>query len=96
VDVFRRVPLLKVFPLLLRPSGLMEQRKEMFRLSMEKAKARIEKGNDRDDFFGHLLSEKAPDTTIPYLTIQANTLLVAGSETTATLLTGICYSYLMN
>jgi hypothetical protein len=49
-DVFRRVPLLKVFPLLLRPSGLMEHRKEMFRLSKEKAKARIGKGNHRDDF----------------------------------------------
>ena len=69
----------------------MEHRKEMSRLSKEKAKMRIEKGSDRNDFFGHLLSEKAPDITLPYITIQANTLVVAGSETTATFLSGVSY-----
>jgi cytochrome P450 len=87
-DIFRRVPLLKLFPALIRPAKLPAQRKESFRLSREKVERRMEMGNERADFFGHLLSEKASDLSPEFLTGQANTLVVAGSETTATFLEG--------
>jgi len=90
-DVFRRVPLLKLFPTLVRPDNLPPQRKEHFRLSRERVERRMEMGNDREDFFAHLLSEKASDLTPAFLTAQANTLVVAGSETTATFLTGATF-----
>jgi cytochrome P450 len=57
----------------------------------------MEKGNDReDDFFAHLLSEKATDLTPIFLTAQANTLVIAGSETTATFLAGQLLSILFS
>jgi len=45
-------------------------------------------GNNRGDFFGHLLGEKGTNLTLEFLTAHANTLVIAGSETTATLLAG--------
>jgi len=56
----------------------------------------MEMGNNREDFFGHLLSEKGTDLTLEFLTAQANTFVVAGSETTATLLAGATYFLLRN
>lgn len=84
VDMFRRVPLLKLWPSLIRPEGLVEQREEHFRLSREKAERRVKMGNEREDFFAHLLSEEASDLSLDSLTAQANTMVIAGSETTAT------------
>jgi cytochrome P450 len=46
------------------------------------------KGNNRDDFFARVLSEKATNLSSDFLRAQASTLVVAGSETTATLLAG--------
>jgi cytochrome P450 len=90
-DVFRRVPLLKIWPTLVMPVGISSERKEHFRLSGEKVKQRQLMPNDRDDFFSHLLSEKATNISHEFLTAQANTLIVAGSETTATFLIGKFY-----
>jgi len=87
-DVFRRLPYLKLWPSLIRPEGLASERKKHFSLSHEKVQERMLKDNDRDDFFAHLLSEKATDLRPEFLAAQANTLVVAGSETTATFLTG--------
>jgi len=81
---------------LIRPLGLVEQRKEHFRLSRAKAERRMEMGNEREDFFAHLLSEKASDLSLEFLTAQANTLVIAGSETTATFLAGTTYFLLKN
>jgi cytochrome P450 len=89
IDMFRRVPLLKLWPSLIRPEGLVKQRKEHFRLSREKAERRMKMGNEREDFFAHILSEKASDLSLESLTGQANTMVIAGSETTATFLAGM-------
>ena len=87
-DVFRRVPLLKLWPTLLRPANVAAQRLEQFKNSRIRVERRMQQDNDRDDFFSQLLSEKATDLTPDFLTAQANTLIIAGSETTATFLTG--------
>jgi len=88
VDVFRRVPLLKLFPGLIKPKRLQGERKKNFKLNSERVKQRMEMGNNREDFFGHLLGEEGTDLTLEFLTAQANTLVIAGSETTATFLAG--------
>jgi cytochrome P450 len=88
-DVFRRVPLLKLFPGLIKPKSIQGERKENLRLNRERIKQRMAMGNNREDFFGHLLGEKGTDLTLEFLTAQANTLLIAGSETTATFLAGM-------
>ena len=87
-DVFRRVPLLKLYPSLVRPANVIAQRSKQFQNSRIRVERRMQQNNDRDDFFSHLLSEKATDLTPDYLTAQANTLIIAGSETTATFLAG--------
>jgi cytochrome P450 len=71
---------------------LLAQRKEHYRLSMEKVNQRLEMGSNRDDFFSHLLSDKATNITPIFLLAQASTLIVAGSETTAVSLTGKFHS----
>jgi len=53
---------------------------------------RMEMNNDRDDFFSHLLSDKAMNLSPDMLTGQAQTLVGAGSETTATFLSGGCFT----
>lgn len=47
--------------------------------------------NSRDDFFSHILSEKSSQVTEGYLSLQGQTLIVAGSETTSTFLAAVTY-----
>ncbi|KAF5610197.1 isotrichodermin C-15 hydroxylase (cytochrome P-450 monooxygenase CYP65A1) [Fusarium subglutinans] len=51
---------------------------------------------ERGDFFSHLLSKGGNDVPEQELCEQSSTLIVAGSETTATCLTGIVYCLLSN
>ena len=50
VDVFRRVPLLKLFPGLIKPKRIQGERKESFRLNRERVKQQMAMGNNREDF----------------------------------------------
>ncbi len=88
-DVFRRVPFLDWFPWIVRPSNLPAGRKRTLKYSHDLALKRMQMGNDRDDFFGHLISKKGTDFSEDVLAVNANTLIIAGSETTATFLAGI-------
>ena len=69
----------------------MNFRKEHLNFSGELVKQRMQMPNKRVDFFSYLLSEKATDISPGFLAAQANTLLMAGSETTATFLSGMFY-----
>ncbi|KAK7748731.1 hypothetical protein SLS53_000754 [Cytospora paraplurivora] len=65
------------------------------RLQNDKARRRIGRGSmGRDDFFDHLI--KNDSLTEDVLIGNANTLLVAGSETTATALSGLTWYLLKN
>ena len=88
--MFTKTPFLKLFEWYLRPSSIMADREEPFADSYKKVVRRMGRGNDREDFFGHLLSKKATNLTPQFLTAQANSMIVAGSETTPTFLTGMC------
>ncbi|KAB8304416.1 hypothetical protein EYC80_003818 [Monilinia laxa] len=78
----------------LLPKDLKEKSRVHYQNSMKKATQRIERGDaDRDDFFSHLLREKAngPKLTPEFVLAQSTTLIIAGSETTATSLSGMTY-----
>lgn len=61
----------------------------------DKARRRMEKGDlDRDDFFGHMIKKK--EITERSLEGNGQTLIVAGSETTTTALTGTVWYLLDN
>jgi cytochrome P450 len=90
-EVFRRFQTLKILARFLIPKNLVSDREKHMQLTKEKVAARMEMGNNRADFFSHLLSEKATNISVPFLMAQANTIIVAGSETTATALAGMAY-----
>ncbi|QSZ37630.1 hypothetical protein DSL72_008729 [Monilinia vaccinii-corymbosi] len=99
MGVVKRFPILnnsffKKITGFLVPRDLQEKSKVHHQNSMQKATQRIERGNnDRDDFFSHLLREKdnGPKITPEFILAQSTTLIVAGSETTATALSGMTY-----
>ena len=91
-----------LFPLLLKllPGSLNEKRRAHQAFGEEKAEQRIAKGadTDRKDFWTYIL--KYNDTkyglTVPEMKSNAALLVIAGSETTATLLSGTTYFLLKN
>ncbi|KAL8296862.1 hypothetical protein RB601_003680 [Gaeumannomyces tritici] len=62
------------------------------------AAQRLARGADvsRFDFFTPLVGEKSPDATVGFLAAQGSTLVAAGTETTATFLTGLTFYLLKN
>lgn len=92
VNIFRRLPyLMPLAPLLLPLSKLKEERRIHQEYARELMQRRIARGNDRPDFFGHLLQDKANQPSEEFLRTNASSLLIAGSETTATTLAGATY-----
>ncbi|CAN8101959.1 unnamed protein product [Discula destructiva] len=85
-------------PLYLRwslPKAVLQGAQEHRALTMEKAKRRIAKGDvQRVDFFSHLIN--AGKMSMHDLMGNADTMVVAGSETTATALVGLTWYLLKN
>jgi cytochrome P450 len=94
----KRLPLVNLYlPFVIpRDAGAMHQKH--MALTREKLLKRLQMPNsdDRGDFFSYLLRKGGNEVPEPELCQQANTLIVAGSETTATCLTGIVYCLLSN
>ena len=91
-SVCRRVPILYAMLPLVAPPNAKTQHEEKTRLTREKMEKRMELGSklDQDDFFGHILTKKEY-AGLAELESQANTLIVAGSETTSTFMAGVTY-----
>jgi cytochrome P450 len=84
---------------LLMPRGLKEVTDNHAKLTVERVKARMVLETNRPDFLGPILKnqdEKAGGMTKPELMGITNLLIIAGSETTATLLSGVTYHLLRN
>ncbi|KAI5797553.1 cytochrome P450 [Geopyxis carbonaria] len=76
------------------PTKLREQRETHQKYSREKMEARMAVKEPRKDFLTRLLAEKAAgghDLDVGTLTAQSAVLVVAGSETTATWMSGVTY-----
>lgn len=97
-NVARRLPgsgrLLK----LITPKRVTAQRDWHFELTKEKVQARLGKSNERPDFFGNILKHSHTEKgfSFPEMVSNGSTLIIAGSETTATLLSGVTYLLLRN
>ncbi|MCJ1400938.1 hypothetical protein MMC11_004149 [Xylographa trunciseda] len=95
-DVNRRLPLMKLITPWIIPNDSAAMRKKHFELSLEKMRKRMKADNTHEDFFKHMLSEKNSVVNEATLLAEAHTLIVAGSETTATFLAGVTFHLLHN
>lgn len=97
-NVARRFPGSELIRPLITPKRVMEQRNLHMRLTLEKVKGRLTKSNERPDFYGNILKHQGTEKEFSFgeMVTNANTLIIAGSETTATLLSGVTYLLLTN
>lgn len=80
-------------------SAIARNRLEFFRLANEKVTRRLEKGTDRPDFFSYITkSQESEEKALSRAEMDSNAVLFlgAGSETTATTLSGVTYLLLAN
>ncbi|OBT62545.1 hypothetical protein VE03_07403 [Pseudogymnoascus sp. 23342-1-I1] len=79
------------------PKGLVKSRTEHLQLTEGKVMTRLEQGTSRPDFMSHILRHNdEKGMKVPEIIVNSSLLIVAGSETTATLLSGATYHLLKN
>ncbi|QSZ28521.1 hypothetical protein DSL72_003019 [Monilinia vaccinii-corymbosi] len=97
--VINRHPILKSISTIFTPKHLLEQVDAHSRLSGEKVAKRIATQTDRPDFMTHILkNQEKSELTLTDAEIKsnANILIIAGSETTATAMSGMVFRLLQN
>ncbi|KAJ5745200.1 hypothetical protein N7520_010382 [Penicillium odoratum] len=96
LKVFWFYPLLLPLFALLVPKHLLEKRTASFNLSVEKMRRRLNSNTTRPDFTSYILKHSKGDVGLSPSEIDANAavFVLAGSETTAALLSG-CMYYLL-
>lgn len=97
-NVARRFPGWKAISKIITPKEVIDRRNMHFQLTKEKVEGRLKKSNERPDFFGNILKHKDTERgfSLPEMITNASTIIIAGSETTATLLSGVTYLLLKN
>ncbi|KAK4177897.1 cytochrome P450 [Triangularia setosa] len=90
-------PLLFKALMALIPKSLMEEREKHYQMTLVKLKKRMEGGKERNDLIEGLL-KKADEWGLTLQKLQANSaiLIIGGSETTATLLSGVTFLLMTN
>lgn len=91
-------PFLELLLKLPLPRYLVERRNASFQLSVEKVTRRLQRQTDRPDFMSYILKHNDDRHGLSIAEIEANsaTFVLAGSETTAALLSGCTYYLLRN
>ncbi|KAJ5299778.1 hypothetical protein N7476_011335 [Penicillium atrosanguineum] len=97
-NVARRFPGWKTLSKLITPRKVFDQRNLHLQLTKEKVQGRLTKSNERSDFFGNILKYENTERgfSFPEMVTNGSTLIIAGSETTATALAGVTYLLLRN
>jgi cytochrome P450 len=92
-QAIKRLPRLAPLLRYLLPQSLLKNQREHMQLSFEKAKQRAESGYaEREDFMSYILRHNdEKGMSADEIGENSNVLIVAGSETTATLLSGVTY-----
>ena len=93
-EIGRRLPFMWPVIFFLLPAGMKEKLDVFLKYSRVQVRKRVAAQNSitRTDFFSTLLSSKAKEReNEEWLIAQANVLVIAGSDTTATTLTAITY-----
>ncbi|KAJ5207061.1 Cytochrome P450 E-class group I [Penicillium cf. griseofulvum] len=80
------------------PKHVAWKRRTHLALTKEKVHGRIAKSNERPDFFGKILKHQNTENAfgVPDMIATGSLLIIAGSETTATVLSGVTYLLLRN
>ncbi|KAJ5309062.1 hypothetical protein N7508_004441 [Penicillium antarcticum] len=97
-NVARRLPGWKYILPWITPKHIMSQKSSHLALTTEKVNSRLGKSNERPDFFANILKHNNTEKgfSIPEMITNGSTLIIAGSETTATLLSGVTFLLLRN
>jgi cytochrome P450 len=97
-NVSRRLPGSKYILPCIMPKHVALRRSTHLAMTKEKVHGRIAKSNERPDFFGNILKHQNTEKgfSVPEMIATGSTLIVAGSETTATVLSGVTYLLLRN
>ena len=97
-NVSRRFPGSKYILSYITPKYVLSHRNTHLALTEERVQSRIAKSNERPDFFGNILRYRNSEKgfSIPEMITNGSTLIIAGSETTATVLSGVTYLLLRN
>lgn len=97
-ELIQRYPALKPVVSLLIPKKLVRSRLEHMALSEQTARRRLDSGNvSREDFMSYILRHNdEKGMTTGEIVENANVLIIAGSETTATQLSGTTFCLLTN
>ena len=80
----------------LAPRSLIEQRKAHWQFTVDRVNRRIAKGNDKPDIWNLVLTKGLDTMSLTQMHANASTFMIAGTETTASLLCGLTYLFLMN
>jgi cytochrome P450 len=96
--VSRRIPLLKLALPFILPKELPQMLARHHELTREKTLKRVKMAEEvyRPDFFQQILSKGGDQVPFEELIEQASTLIIAGSETTATFLASVTFHLLKN
>lgn len=73
------------------PKEVLAKRKAHFEMTIEKVQHRVGLKEERPDFLGSILKRKEKSFTFSELLSNSSVLIIAGSETTASILSGLTY-----
>ncbi|KAL7794294.1 cytochrome P450 [Trichoderma ceciliae] len=93
LSAIKKLPLFQgLVSKLVMPKGLATKHEENHQLSAMKVRKRLETGSDRPDFITSMTAKRnGASLTFEELTSNASVLIIAGSETTATVLSAASY-----
>lgn len=93
-----RIPGMSKLLIKLAPKKVVEASKQHVELCKRQANKRIAEKTDRPDFMSYILTHNDKETgmTVPEIQANAYVVIIGGSETTATLLSGATYYLLRN
>ncbi|KAK7704495.1 hypothetical protein SLS57_010457 [Botryosphaeria dothidea] len=96
-QVLRAYPVMDALFQFLLPASLQEQRKKQQLFTTERVDKRLARKTDRPDIWTYVMRQEASNPlTLPEMYSSASTFMLAGTETTATLLSGLTYLLLKN
>ena len=96
--MMRHYPMLEMVFMKLLPQSLLEQQKKHFQFVQDRVHRRINLETQRNDFMTPLLMHNKDMQVVSLMEIEAslNSIIIAGSETTATSLSGIINNLVQN
>lgn len=94
----RKIPGLTKILMAFTPKEIIEEGKAHMRLAVDQANKRLAMKTNRPDIMSHIIKHNGKDTGMSVEEIQANSyvIIIGGSETTATLLSGCLFLLLTN